>query len=239
MAPWSCRYKTNVHHYDNIMKSSVCLSSRFSQIIIIRPDYCLKYTSLLFLFLFVAIKHDFFPAGGNCARHLWILGSAACLAGAAEPVPDPHGSTESADAAPRHAPTHTASRCADVGCVVAKRQHTKPRDHVLVLHPEAAWKHAQEPHRYGINASKNGTHLTSSLFTHSGVGVSDGDRAQASIIAPCFTSWAKQKKCHILMIGNINVQTHHLNFVLSEIDLVYLMWWSLNSCEVATLPHCF
>lgn len=95
-------------------------------------------------------------SGGDSAHHLRILGSAASLAGDAQPVPHPHGFAEGADAAPEHARAHAASRRADAGRLVAKRHHTKSRDHLLVLHAEAAREHAQEPHRDGTRASGKG-----------------------------------------------------------------------------------
>ena len=96
-----------------------------------------------------------FWTGGNRARHLRLLGQAARLTGAAEPVPHPHGDSEGADAAPRHPGPHPAPRPADAGSPVPKYHHTKPGDHLLVLHPEAAGEHAQEPHCHGANVIMN------------------------------------------------------------------------------------
>lgn len=107
---------------------------------------------------------DSSPPGGNRPRHLRIPGGTADVAGAAQPVSHPHGRAAGADAAARHAPTHAASRCADPRRAGAECHHPEPGDHLLVLHPEAAGEHAQEPHCHGGNASEFEKRLLLSLL---------------------------------------------------------------------------
>lgn len=155
-------------------------------------------------------------SGGNCTHHLWILGSTARLIRAAQPVSDPHRSAEGADAAPWHSVAKPASRCADAGCSGAKCHHPKPRDYLLVLHPEAAGKHAEESHCYGINTSKNGNTYTEFICKQQS-GCFRWRSCTGSYYCFLFTSQATQNNSCIVIVRN---KKHKL--LLKENDLVYI-----------------
>lgn len=199
------------------MKSSLCLPWCTFQTNNNHKTINLKYTCLLFTFCSEAIKHPFFSgfdwSGGNCAHYLWILGSTTRLAGAAQPVSDSDRSAEGADASPRHAVSHPASRCAVVGCCGAKCQHPKRGNHLLVLHPGAARKHKnEESHCYG----KNGN--TPSLFCKQQSGCFRWRSNTGSYYCSLFTSWATQINSCIVMVRNKKPKS-----LLKENDLVYML----------------
>ena len=81
---------------------------------------------------------------------------------------------------------------------------------------------------------------TLSLFTHSGEWVvADGDRAQADIIAPCLPAGPNKTRAALSLLERRNkMKTQQtpciLIFVLSEIDLLYMMWWYLSQKKKCT-----